>query len=62
MGSLTCGKCLQPFKSILKMKYHMANEHGVKNEFSLGMTTSEYSKLWKAQREPLEDLIKDGGR
>lgn len=56
---IRCGYCLQQFKSHLRLKYHLANEHKVQNEFSLGITTAEYNKLWKESKLAPFDIARD---
>ena len=60
MGSMFCHECMQPFKSWIRLQYHQSKEHKAKNVFSqYGLTPNSYSKEWKKQHEPIEDIWKD---
>jgi len=50
---MKCGKCFAEFNGVLRLKEHQAKEHGVPNEFALGMSRAEYSRLWKLKRDGL---------
>jgi len=64
-AGMRCGKCLKSFKSFLRMKAHMANQHGVQNEFtkystnemSLTNRLSRQKENLKVNEEALKDEI-----
>jgi len=59
MAGLSCGKCLIRFKSYVKMRKHMSDEHGEVNEFSNGTTIKQYQDRWRESRKIAEDNFLD---
>lgn len=55
---MRCGKCLQEYKSHLRLKKHMADEHGVLNEFTY-MSIKEYQKNWRESKLAPYDIARD---
>lgn len=60
---MRCGYCLKSFKSYLQLKAHLANSHGVQNEFTK-YSTNEMSRtnresLRKEKLRINEESLKD---
>ena len=58
---LRCGKCLKSLKSWLRLKKHMADQHGAINEFSRGvdMSLTNRKSVQKEQLKISEESLKD---
>ena len=62
-GGMSCGKCQKRFKSFLRLKKHMADQHGWQNEFSHFSTNDlSLTNRKSIQKENLhinEEALKD---
>jgi len=59
-GGIRCGSCLKEFKSWLRMKKHMADEHGEINEFTkMDMSLTNRKSLQKERLRISEEALKD---
>ena len=59
-GGIRCGKCLKEFKSWLRMKKHMADQHGELNEFNtMDMSRTNRESLRKERLKINEEALKD---
>ena len=60
-GGMRCGSCLKKFKSFLRLKKHMADFHGVDNEFSRGvdMSLTNRQSIRKEKLKISEEALKD---
>ncbi len=59
-GGMTCGSCQKRFKSYLRLKKHMADQHGWQNEFSKGvdMSLTNRKSIQKEQLNISEESLK----
>lgn len=58
-GGMRCGNCLKPFKSYLRLKKHMADQHGVQNEFTkMDMSRTNRESLRKERLYANEEKLK----
>jgi len=60
-GGMACGTCQKRFKSFLRLKKHMADEHGWQNEFSKGvdMSLTNRKSVQKENLKISEEALKD---
>jgi len=60
-GGMACGQCQKRFKSFLRLKKHMADQHGWDNEFSRGvdMSLRNRKSVQKEQLHISEEALKD---
>lgn len=60
-GGMRCGKCLKSFKSLLRLKKHMADQHGAINEFSKGydMSLTNRKSIQKENLRINEEALKE---
>jgi len=60
-GGMRCGSCLKTFKSFLRLKKHMADQHGAINEFSRGedMSLTNRKSLQKERLKINEESLKE---
>lgn len=58
-GGMRCGQCLKSFKSYLRLKKHMADQHGVQNEFTkIDMSRTNRESLRKERLYANEEKLK----
>lgn len=58
---MKCSHCLTEFKSYLRLQYHLAKEHGVKNQMSKLNSVREYQSSTdrKDRLKEAEERLKD---
>lgn len=57
-GGLRCGRCLETFKSYLRLQHHKANVHGEKNQMSR-FTRSDIESKRKENLNISEEKLKE---